>query len=338
MARWDANWYIQIAQQGYVFRPDGTGSVSFFPLFPLLLRGLIFCGVNPVVAGLLIANGCFLGALWLFYRLVKEEFGRRELARHATALLAFSPGLAWFSIGYTESLFLLLSIGLVYALRRRRFGIGAMLGVLAGLSRPNAVVLVAPLLLLVGPTIGESWRRSNWRRLCVVGSSAIAPIIGHGLYLGYLQLAFGNWRANHIVELHGWDTKFQLSWLVLSQKIPGVGLHLFDNPEVCREHVAWSWFLLLFVTLFSLIALWEKRAGWWQSVFVLAYFSLYVSILQLNGPVYAVARYAAPIFPFYIAVALFAENRCWAQPAALVACVMWSTITGLMLFAGYHIN
>lgn len=33
-ARWDAYWYINIAQQGHSFHPDGSGPVLFFPLFP----------------------------------------------------------------------------------------------------------------------------------------------------------------------------------------------------------------------------------------------------------------------------------------------------------------
>lgn len=338
VTRWDAVWYAGIARGGYDFHADGTGSVAFFPLFPLMLRGLAACGVSLPAAGLLVSNLCFLIALWLFYRLVLSEIGRRATAQHATALLAFSPGLAWFSIGYTESLFLMLTLGLVLALRRKLFVLAVGLGVLAGLSRPNAVVLLVPLLVLIGPFLLEAWRQRSWRRLLAAFAGAVSPVVGHAIYLAYLQVAFGNWRANHVVELKGWSAQIQFSWLVFQQKIPTVGLHLFDNPEAFWEHVSWSWFLVIFVTLFSLVVLWEKRARWWLAVFVVCFLGLYSSILQLGAQVYSIGRFAAQIFPFYIALALFAESRPWAQPATLAASVMWGTITGLMLFAGYHLN
>ncbi len=336
-ARWDAYWYINIAQQGYSFHPDGTGSVVFFPLFPLLLRAVIACGVDPIVAGLLIANVCFFAALWMFYRLVLLEFGRTGLARQATALLAFSPGLTWFSLGYSEPLFLLLSIGVIYAVRRGWWPAAGVLGVLAGLARPTSLVLAAPLLLLAAPMVREAWRHRQWSRLSLGLGCVLAPLVGHGLYLCYLQLTFGNWQANHVVELHSWQAEINFDAAALALKTPGVGLHLFDNPSIFREHVSWTWVLFLFVTLFSFVALWEKRAARWLVVFVLGFAALCCAIHQLDGPVYAIARYAAAFFPFYIAAALFAEDRPWAQSATLAASTVGLTITGLMVFAGYHL-
>jgi hypothetical protein len=273
----------------------------------------------------------------MFYRLVFWEFGRAGLARQATALFAFSPGLVWFSLGYTESLFLLLTIGAIYALRRERLLAAIALGVLAGLARPTSLVLAAPLFFLAAPALADAWRQRHWCRLCLGLGSTLGPLVGHGLYLVYLQLAFGNWQANHVVELHGWQAAIDFSGPALAQKTPGLGLHLFDNPTIFREHVSWSWVLFIFVTLFSLVALWEKRAPWWQTVFVLGFAGLYCSVQQLAGPPYSIARFAAAIIPFYIAAALFAEDRPWAQSATLAASVVWLTITGLMVFAGYHL-
>ncbi len=338
-SRWDTGWYIQIATEGYRFDVEtGKGNVAFFPLFPLLMRAVIACGASPIAAGLLIANVCFFVALVLFFRFVAAEFGRRPLAQHATALLAFSPGLAWFSIGYTESLFLALTLGLILALRSGRWALAIALGVLAGLSRPNAVVLIAPMLFLGWPRWWEAWQQRKWGRLSAILGGVASPVIGHALYLGFLQFKFGDWQANHVVELKGWSAQIKITWEVIQQKIPGVGLHLFNNPEIFREHVSWTWFVLVFVTVFSLIVFWEHRARAWLSIFILGFVGLYVSIEQLGGPVYSVGRFAAQIFPFYLAMALFAEKRAWAQSATLAASVMWATITGLMLFGGYHLN
>jgi hypothetical protein len=336
--RWDSNWYVLIARDGYRVAADGSGSVAFFPLFPMLMRGLMALGASPAVSGLIVANVSFLAALAVFFRLLQVEFGRRELAQHATALLAFSPGLAWFSVGYTESLFLLLTVALMLALRQRRWWWALGVGALAGLARPNAIVLLVPSLVLLMPELLAAWRGRRWRRGAVMLICAAAPLLGHALYLVYLQCAFGNWQANHVAEAQGWDARIVISWAMFLQKVPTVGVHLFDNPEIFREHVAWSWWWTMFLSVFSLIALWEARAPRWLSVFLVCFMCLYGAVLQLQGPAYSIARFMATMVPAYVAVALFAEKRPWAQPASLAVSATAATITALMLFGGYHIN
>lgn len=336
--RWDAAWYVGIAEHGYSFDPEKGGSVAFFPLFPLLMRLLGACGMELPTAGLLIANLCFLGALGLFHRLVLDEFGREPLARHATAMFAFSPGVAWFTLGYTEGLFLLLAIGMFLAARRGLLPAAISLGVLVGLCRPNAIVLAAPLAAAVLPAMREAWRERRFRTLGCQAAATASPLLGHAAYLLYLQLAFGDWRASQIAQAKGWDAAVTVNWEVLREKIPTVGLRLFDRPEVFREYVSWSWLIALFAVAFALVALWEGRARPWHAVLLVATMGLYLFIRQLNGPVYSIGRFAAQLFPIYTALALFAEQRAWARPVTLAACTGLATVTTLLLFAGYHVN
>src|SRR5947199_1053148 len=37
-SRWDAGWYLEIAQNGYSFTPGKQSDVAFFPLYPNLIR------------------------------------------------------------------------------------------------------------------------------------------------------------------------------------------------------------------------------------------------------------------------------------------------------------
>ena len=71
-ARWDALWYVRIAERGYAGRfgvddlegrtgePPATG---FFPLMPLLMRGVGWIVGSPLRAGLLISNVSLLVSL-----------------------------------------------------------------------------------------------------------------------------------------------------------------------------------------------------------------------------------------------------------------------------------
>jgi hypothetical protein len=149
LARWDSAWYLAIAQGGYDHSPERT---TFFPLYPLLVRGVGEVVRSELVAGVLISLACFAVGLVLLYRLTALELGD-ERARVCVMLLAFCPMAYYFSAVYTESLFLALSVGCIYQARLGRWAWAGVLGALAAASRNTGVVLVIPiaLLFLYGP-------------------------------------------------------------------------------------------------------------------------------------------------------------------------------------------
>src|ERR1700761_7096449 len=113
--RWDSIHYLAIAQRGYA-RP---GDAVFFPLYPLLIRALGFVVGSDPLAGVLISAACLAVAMTLLHRLTELELGR-PAADATVLLLAFAPMSFFFTAVYTESLFLALSLGCVYAARRER--------------------------------------------------------------------------------------------------------------------------------------------------------------------------------------------------------------------------
>jgi hypothetical protein len=152
LARWDAVWYLQIAQEGYVseepFPSESRG--AFFPFYPVAIRALTGFTDSPgasMIAAYVISLGAFLGALYLFYRLVDLELGP-EIARVAVLVLAMSPWSFFFSSPYTESLFLFASVGSFYAARTDRWLWAGVLGGMAAATRNTGIVLLLPLALL----------------------------------------------------------------------------------------------------------------------------------------------------------------------------------------------
>ena len=177
-ARWDAVWFLRIAEDGY--DPDRA---AFFPLYPLLVKvGGVLVG-SPVVAGILVSLGCFFGALVLLHRLVALDWGR-DAARLCVLLVAVFPGAVWFSSVYSESLFLLLSVGCVYAARTGRWELAGAAGALAAATRSAGLVLVVPLAVL--------WWQSDGRRLADAAMIALVPA---GLVVFCLVLAAGGQDA-----------------------------------------------------------------------------------------------------------------------------------------------
>jgi hypothetical protein len=146
LARWDSQFYLRIARQGYVAPAQGAPlDAAFFPLYPALLRGLsAVTGLSLVAAGALASALCLAGAVGVTYRLLADAAGE-ERAADATVLLLAFPGSLFLSAVYTESLFLLVSAGALLLARRGRFGAAGAVAALAALTRPNGVLAVAPL-------------------------------------------------------------------------------------------------------------------------------------------------------------------------------------------------
>lgn len=143
--RFDTLWYLKIATQGY--SPE-DGSTVYFPLYPLLIRagGKILLG-NHLLAALIISNLAYIGLLFYLYRLTTLLF-EEETARRTASYLAIFPTAFFFLAGYTESLFLLLTLAAFFYAHQRRWWLTGILGFLASLARLQGVILILPLLYL----------------------------------------------------------------------------------------------------------------------------------------------------------------------------------------------
>ncbi len=154
LAHWDAVWYLGIAESGY---PSADSPrVAFFPLYPLLTRALGEVGGGSagalLLAGYAVSLGALLGALVLLYRLTCLELGRRLAAPTLLLLCAF-PASLFLGAPYSESLFLLASIGAFYAARTGHWAWAGTAAAAASGTRSAGVLLLLPLVLiyLYGP-------------------------------------------------------------------------------------------------------------------------------------------------------------------------------------------
>jgi hypothetical protein len=183
LARWDAVWYLRVADSGY---GESEARAAFFPLYPLLVRGLAEpFGASPaalLAAAYVVALGAFMGALTLLYRLVSLELGR-PLARPTLLLLAVFPAALYFGAPYAESLFLALSVGAFYAARTGRWAWAGTCVAAAAATRNSGVLLMLPLLIL--------WWDSRDRRPGDAAWVFLAPL-GLAAYALYLGLAEGD--------------------------------------------------------------------------------------------------------------------------------------------------
>ena len=170
LARWDSVWYLRIADSGY---GDSAPRAAFFPLYPLLVRGVatVLGGSHGalLVAAYLVSLAAFLGALTLLYRLTELELGRR-LARPTLLLLAVFPAAVYFGAPYSESLFLLLAVGAFYAARTGRWAWAGACAGLASATRSAGLLLLLPLALIWWDSRPRRSRDAAWLALAPPGS------------------------------------------------------------------------------------------------------------------------------------------------------------------------
>src|SRR6476661_4293956 len=139
-------WYREIARHGY----DGVAKegLRFFPFVPILARvGSWLPGVSVRLALLLVVNACALAVGALMYDLVRNEGRSDAVARRAVWIVYLAPPAFVLVMGYAEATLMTATLIALLALRRQRWWIAGLAGVIAGLTRPVGVLLVVPALV-----------------------------------------------------------------------------------------------------------------------------------------------------------------------------------------------
>jgi hypothetical protein len=198
LARWDSNWFLQIAEEGYRWP---SASPAFFPLYPLLTGALgrALAG-HYVVAGVIVSLAAGAVAFELLYRLSLPRVGA-DAAFRTVLFLAVAPMSLFLGVAYSESLFLALAVGCFLAAERGRLGWAAVLAGLALLTRPQGVALL--------PALGVfAWRaRPVWTHTLGL---LVVPL---GMFLAY-PLTLWLWVGEPLAFLDAEDQWGRhLSWL-----------------------------------------------------------------------------------------------------------------------------
>ncbi len=254
--RFDALWFLRIATDGYV---DGDGSAVFFPLFPLLIRGLSpILGGHPLAAGFLVSHAATFGSMVALYFLTTGEFDERT-ARRTVLYLALFPTSFFLLAPYSESLFLLLALVSLWAARRRWWWAAGLAGAAASATRNLGVLLVIPLAV----EAVHQWReRRNTRHLVVALSWSALAAAGALAYLAYWQWTAGDALAP-IHQQENWQREgsFPLATVIRATveafrfvgQYPG-GYHLLDWLVTLPSILAIVWLVLRARPVFSAYA------------------------------------------------------------------------------------
>jgi len=313
--RWDSIHYLAIAQHGYA-RP---GDAVFFPLYPLLIRGLGFLIGSDPMAGVVISAACLAVAMTLLHRLTELELGRRA-ADATVLLLAFAPMSFFFTAVYTESLFLALSLGCVYAARRERWRLAALLGALAALTRVTGVVLVVPLAVM---RIRDTRRLGPGLAWVLLVPAALAGYLAFTAAKGFGALAPVTQQtgATHRHVLTG-----PLDTIVLAVRAAFSGVRSLTTFPPYAPSLGGPFsggaesILLLAVLAISLAALVAafRRLALAYGAYAGAALLVCISSPVAGQPLHSLDRYTLTIFPLWMAAGAWLADRRLTRAVVLV--------------------
>jgi hypothetical protein len=196
---WDGGWYREIADHGYA--AVGREALRFFPLYPLLGRGLgRVPGVGTDAALVVVANLAALVAMAGLLLLVRHDFGDAALAGRSVWLLALAPSAYSLVLAYSDAVLLLCSVVTFLGIRTGRWWWAAAAGLAAGAVRPVGVLLVVPVAL-------ELWSQRASRhgpaRRAGGPAALLAPVVGAGAYLAWVDHRFGDAWLPFTVQQQG---------------------------------------------------------------------------------------------------------------------------------------
>lgn len=157
IVQWDSGWYLGIITNGYdldphttLFDPNGkVANWAFFPLYPLFSYFISKAfNLSPVVSSLILSNTSFFISLFFLYNYTFKVLGNKNDAIYIVALISFSPFSIYYSVIYTEALYLLLMIITIHSCICKKWLMAALSASLLSATRNLGIFIIFPMLFI----------------------------------------------------------------------------------------------------------------------------------------------------------------------------------------------
>ena len=340
----DGEHYARLASNGYL-EPPNNMSPAFFPLYPLLMYSFATLFGGPIslpvlgLWGVMISLAVLPFALYFIYQIADHLQGER-VAKVAVLTLAFFPTTFFLNAAYTESLFLALSAGAIWAVMvRKDLLLACVLAALATATRNVGIFLLVPL--------AYEWVRNaeyyRWRVVYL----ALAPS-GLILYMGYLWVRFGE-PLLFYTEQEDWNreatgpvTTLERTWAgavggiravwggVREEGFSGERIMLYFNTL----NNAYNMLFLVFAFALFVGGLRVLPLGLSAYVFLVAIFPSFFGTPEL--PLMGLSRYVLVAFPLFIVLGVLL-GRAWQLAAWLVFSISMSLIFCAMFVTWWYV-
>lgn len=305
---WDGTHYLRIAAHGYpsVVPPMGRSLIAFFPLYPLLVRGVAHVfGNNWAMAGVIVSFATGAAACLSVGALARHRAGTSAGVR-AGCLVALAPGAAFLSAAYAEGLAISLAAIALLMLDRRKYLAAGVIGALATATSPLAL----PIVVAAAWGAWQARQRTAW----------IAPVLsslGFASYCLYLWAHVGTPLAWFTAERNGWG-------------------HRVDILAPLHWFATWSGVTLVEALSLAVAigGLWLMRrarvpATWW------AFTVPFLASVTFDSAFWLTPRLLLSAFPLAIGAAIVLRGRRFQMLLASSAGVMVLVLVAYTTFSGF---
>ena len=294
--------YIRIAQWGY-----GSLNEAFFPLYPLLIRVIHFFVRLPFeTIGIGISMLCIsIGLIVLYGMLAKTSV---QKAKWCIVLILSFPTAFFFTAVYTESLFFLLVVLILYFSAEKKW---LLASIFVGLASATRIVGICTAMIV----LYEMWKtRTRLKPLHILGLFVMP--VGLFSYMVFLYNTYGDpIRFVHIqaiYEINRTGGTFVLLPQVIWRYVK-ILLSTYGNIHPLTYGVAIGELVLTLGAFWALYYGWRKR----MNLGYLIYGLVVLIIPTLTGTLMSMPRYILTIVPMYIALTHIRRD---AVKYAIVSC------------------
>lgn len=290
-ARWDGLHYLYLAEHWYTALGDEANFIVFFPLYPLILKPIIFVLGNAAITGIISSITLFLLGIYFFYKLIAIDYSDK-VAEYAVIALSIFPTSYFFNSPYTESLFLLIFSAAFYTARQNKWILAGVIAGLGVVTRPSGFLILSGIL--------TEWFYSKERKLRHL-PVIIFPAIFAGLTYLYLNKSiYGNpFEFQRILAVH-WQKHLVspiASVIETWKRALSGGLTNYVIMVGWAEAltITLSWILIPFTFKYL-------RRSW------AIFYTLSILLFSSTSFILSTPRYLLSVPPFFVLIALAQKN------------------------------
>lgn len=327
---WDSGWYRGIIENGYNLHPydniiGNPANWAFFPLYPFIVKAIHYIfPIDISLLGSIVSTLFFLFALIVSYVYIIETRKNKKQGLFFILMMSFGMYSFYFSILYTESLYLFLLVLALYFLHKDKYILVGFIGALLSATRNMGVMIVFGVLVQYTATYLKSKDKS-------VKGYIVSILKDPNLILGILLIPLGLFTyMAYLGRLIGDPLAFahiQIAWdRTISNPIIQIMNGLLSGDKYSFYLAVWALFGILCVIWLAI----EKR--WIE--FTLAFLFI---IVPLTAGLQSIPRFIMGSFVYMLS---FSDiiNKLNKQWLWIIVIILSSLGEILMLFKWFEGN
>jgi hypothetical protein len=320
--RWDTFHYISIAMDGYTT----AGQSVWPPLFPLLIALLSLSGIHPLASALIIST---LSTIYILYAIQMLAADLSIPEPRDVLFYAITFPVAFYLLsGYSDALFMALSLACFRFLHQRKLGLAGIFAILAALTRQMGVLLAVP--IFIEGLQGIKFKRGHipYRRVFAAACYASLPFLAFILFNESVQISMGFGDIFHRFTLHGKHSIVFPGWGIIKSL-----LDIFEGNGLLNPFAISIDAILCLLASILLIMGFTRKDRLPLSYLAYMGLSLLVILMYLIDakPLLSAARYLMVLFPMY-----FLQAKYWKGRITQDLWFAFSLVCSLIMFLSFY--